>query len=91
MKILIQSWRFGKVVWATTWEGAPETTISELKFAACAALGKSRAHAAHMSFMSWDNAAAGRQSGQILDEFKTLADYMYADGECISVGVSSMF
>jgi hypothetical protein len=43
MKILIQSWRFGKVVWATTWEGAPETTISELKFAVCAALGKSRA------------------------------------------------
>ena len=99
MKILLQRWIFGKVVWGFTWEGTPETTMRELKLAACVALGKSAASVAQyadhyvsqMCLISWQNAAAARNDGQILDDCKTLAEYKYQDGELISVGISNNF
>jgi hypothetical protein len=41
--------------------------------------------------LSWQNAAAGRNTDQQLENHNTLADYMYGDGECITVDVSNNF
>jgi hypothetical protein len=99
MKILFQCWSFGKVTWGMTWTGSAETTIRDLKLVVCLALGKPAAaveanadqYVARMSFLSWDNIAAKRSSGQVLQDTKTLADYHYGDGEVITVGVDQNF
>jgi len=82
-----------------TWTGSADTTIRDLKLVVCLALGKpaaaveahADAYVARMSFLSWDNAAARRSSGQVLQDTKTLADYHYGDGETITVAVDQYF
>ena len=87
------------MTWAMEWTGSAETTVRDLKLVVCLALGKpaaaveahADAYVARMSFLSWDNVAARRSGGQVLQDAKTLADYHYSDGESITVGVDQYF